>query len=201
MIIFGSRTMTSSRGGGVFHCPRCSMQRNYDHKQLNRWFTLYFIPCIPMGSAGDYIECISCGGTYGSEVLSYDPAADRAETYELIRRLVVLALVKAQRMGPENIAALRNAMQDLTGDFVTEEQIHDDARHAQQANVHLAEVFRSQGSDFNADGKVYLLQVTRDCLAAGGELGSIERQTLDEAAGAIGVPRDIVDQIVTRPQQ
>jgi len=201
MIIFGSRTMTSSQGAGVFNCPRCGMQRNYDHKKLNRWFTLYFIPCIPMGSAGDYVECISCGGTYGSEVLSYDPAADRARTYALIRRLAVLAMVHAHRLGPENFAALRGVMQNLTDEFVTEAQIREDANMAQQAGAQLGSFFRQQAADFTADGKLLLLQIMRETLAPQGDVGMVERQTMHEAADAMGVPQDIVEQVIAGSQQ
>ena len=201
MIIFGSRTLTSSQGGGAFNCPRCSSQRNYDHKKLNRWFTLYFIPCIPMGSAGEYLECTGCGGTYGMEMLSYDPAAEQAETHEQIRRLVVLAMAHAQQLGPQNIAALRAAMQDLTGEFVNEEQIQEDAHLAQQAGVPLVNVFSQQGNEFNADGKMYLLQITRNCLCPDGHVGMQQRQTMEQAADAIGVPRDILEQIISGATQ
>jgi hypothetical protein len=46
------------------------MQRPYTHKAVRNWFTLYFVPVIPMGRRGEYVECSSCGGTYGVEVLS-----------------------------------------------------------------------------------------------------------------------------------
>ena len=196
MIIFGSRTLTSSQGGGVFNCPRCDMQRNYDHKQLNRWFTLYFIPCIPMGSAGDYVECMSCGGTFGTEILSYDPAADRAETYALLRRLVVLGMVQANRVGPENIAALRNTMQQVTKDFVTEEEIRTDIQNAQSANIHAESYIRQQAESFSVDGKILLMQILREAIAPEGRLGMGERQTLEQVASALGMPRDTLDQIV-----
>ena len=197
MIIFGSRTLTSSQGGGVFNCPRCDMQRNYDHKQLNRWFTLYFIPCIPMGSAGDYVECMSCGGTFGPEILSYDPESDRAETYALLRRLVVLGMVQANRVGPENVNALRNIMQDITKDFVNEEQIHEDIQMAQSANVNLESYFREQAGEFTADGKVLLIQILREALSPEEQVGMVERQVLQQAANAVGMPADMLEQIIT----
>lgn len=37
---------------------------------MNGWFTLYFIPIIPLGTRGFYIECAQCAGTFGPEVLS-----------------------------------------------------------------------------------------------------------------------------------
>lgn len=70
LIIYGSRGMTSTIGNGQFACPRCSMMRHYNHRQVRLFFTLYFIPLIPLWRLGEYIECGSCGGTYGVEVLS-----------------------------------------------------------------------------------------------------------------------------------
>jgi hypothetical protein len=72
-----------------------------------------------MGNAGEYIECVSCGGTSGPEVLSYDPVAERLETYALLRRLTVLAMLAANRFGDEHIAALCSTLQQHSGDFVT----------------------------------------------------------------------------------
>jgi len=69
LIIFGSRSVTGSMGTGSFDCPRCGADRPYDHKRVRRFFTLYFIPLIPMETLGEYIECGGCGGTYKPEVL------------------------------------------------------------------------------------------------------------------------------------
>jgi DNA-directed RNA polymerase subunit RPC12/RpoP len=69
LIIFGSRSVTGSKGTGTFDCPRCGGDTPYDHKRVRRFFTLYFIPLIPMGTLGEYIECERCGGTYKPEVL------------------------------------------------------------------------------------------------------------------------------------
>lgn len=71
LIIFGRRNSTSVESTGQFNCPRCGPGRVYLHKVVKRWFTLYFIPIIPMGRVGDYVECQSCGGTYGSEILAF----------------------------------------------------------------------------------------------------------------------------------
>ena len=70
MIIFGTRSRESVRRTGIFNCPRCGNSKTYKHKNVNRWFTLYFIPVIPMGRIGSYIQCGQCGATYSEAVLS-----------------------------------------------------------------------------------------------------------------------------------
>ena len=90
MIIFGTRSMESVRSTGNFNCPRCGRSKPYHHKSVNRWFTLYFIPVIPMGSIGTYVQCGQCGATYSEAVLDYDPEAEKRQLYLKLRGLLVL---------------------------------------------------------------------------------------------------------------
>ena len=60
MIIFGTTGLNSTKERGAFNCPRCSMQRGYRWISVNRFFTLYFIPLIPLGTR--YLDvCTVCG--------------------------------------------------------------------------------------------------------------------------------------------
>jgi len=67
LIIFGRRNSTSVVNTGEFNCPVCGPGRTYAHKEVKRWFTLYFIPLIPLGTAGAYVECQSCAKTFAPE--------------------------------------------------------------------------------------------------------------------------------------
>nr|HEX4313201.1 zinc ribbon domain-containing protein [Kofleriaceae bacterium] len=71
LIIFGRRTMQHTAGHGAFDCPRCGPGRQYVHKKVKRWFTLYFIPVIPLGTVGEFVECSSCAATYGTEIIAH----------------------------------------------------------------------------------------------------------------------------------
>jgi len=69
LIIFGTKGVTSTVSTGSFSCPGCSAQTHYDHKRVRRFFTLYWIPLIPLDTIGEYIECLSCHGTFKQSVL------------------------------------------------------------------------------------------------------------------------------------
>jgi len=69
MIIYGWRTSESTLGQGVFDCPRCRTQQTCRHLAMNRWFTLYFIPVIPLGRIGEQVECSGCFSRYSSDVM------------------------------------------------------------------------------------------------------------------------------------
>ena len=73
MIIFGTRGVTYSKGSGEFFCPQCRTRTRYAHKRERRFFTLYFIPVIPLSLHREFVECGSCRRTYRMDVLGDDP--------------------------------------------------------------------------------------------------------------------------------
>jgi hypothetical protein len=69
LIIYGTRGVRYKYKQGQFFCPACHAQQAYVHRRVRRFFTLYFIPLIPLTLAGEYIECQRCTGTFKLEVL------------------------------------------------------------------------------------------------------------------------------------
>lgn len=70
MIIFGTKAKTQTLRTGKFMCPRCQQERAYSYKKAKRYFSIYFIPIIPLDDMGEFVECDTCGMTYAPEVLS-----------------------------------------------------------------------------------------------------------------------------------
>jgi hypothetical protein len=69
-IIFGFRGITYSKERGTFDCPYCREQTSYVRKRIRRFFTLFFIPLIPLDLLLEYVECQRCCHTCRPEVLS-----------------------------------------------------------------------------------------------------------------------------------
>jgi hypothetical protein len=69
MIIFGTRPRLKTIGSGTFYCPRCQAAREYELKQGRNYFTLYFVPLIPIGNPSEFVECKTCHMTFESQVL------------------------------------------------------------------------------------------------------------------------------------
>ena len=70
MIIFGWRAFYRTIAQGMFHCRHCGADRQYRQRAGRRWFTLFFIPVIPLNSVGDYVQCTACRTRYVAGVLS-----------------------------------------------------------------------------------------------------------------------------------
>lgn len=71
MIIFGTTGITSVERKGSFHCPACGAGATYQKKGVRRFFTLFFVPLIPLHKAADFVQCDRCGGTFKPEVLTW----------------------------------------------------------------------------------------------------------------------------------
>jgi transcription elongation factor Elf1 len=61
MIIVGTKVKHRKIEEGEFFCPKCQAQSVYNLKRAVRYFTLYFIPVVPIAQIGEFVECQSCG--------------------------------------------------------------------------------------------------------------------------------------------
>ena len=130
-IIFGMRGVTYSADKGDFSCPICGGQQPYNHKRVRRFFTLYFIPVIPLDMLGEYVECGGCAGTFKPDVLSYDAAAEdtvfEASFHQAIKRVMVLMMLADGVIEMSEIQSIQQIWKKLTGrdtiDFVKLRQL------------------------------------------------------------------------------
>ncbi|MBE7188245.1 zinc-ribbon domain-containing protein [Jatrophihabitans endophyticus] len=62
MIIFGYRSFVKFLAMLTLVCPRCHNPAAHRLQQRSRWFTLFFVPVIPMGFTR-FTTCTFCGLT------------------------------------------------------------------------------------------------------------------------------------------
>lgn len=92
MIIFGFRIRAKALDTGTFSCPREGGDRAYERQQLRRWFTLFFLPLIPLNAVGEAIHCTSCGGDWEPGVLARPTTARLRDDLAGLVTLVAAAL-------------------------------------------------------------------------------------------------------------
>lgn len=135
-IIYGTRGIESTIQAGEFHCPRCGPGRRFKRKSVRRWFTLYFLPVIPLYKAGDFVECFQCSGTFGPETLENDPSRKYGAT-DQIKRLLILASLASDASKESAAAAVRSAYFKLTNLPLTPEEFQREVKMAQRARTDL----------------------------------------------------------------
>jgi zinc-ribbon family/Tellurite resistance protein TerB len=113
LIIFGLRVFYRTIGQGMFHCQRCGGDREYRHRAGRRWFTLFFIPVIPLGQAGEHVRCTVCGTRYRMEVLSLPTSAQMQAALPAGMRAAALIMLRAG--GGSSAQARRRAIDAIKG--------------------------------------------------------------------------------------
>jgi hypothetical protein len=87
MIIFGTRNRFKTIKTGQFYCPHCRATRNYELKQAKRYFALYFVPLIPMGDLGEFVECQTCKQMFKPDVLNVQQPKPKLDVVESLNSI------------------------------------------------------------------------------------------------------------------
>jgi uncharacterized tellurite resistance protein B-like protein len=95
LIIWGFRARMKRLDSGHFHCPNEGGDRDYHRVEARRWFTLFWIPLIPLKVLGEYVECASCGADYDPRVLTLPTNAQIEDRLTSALRHVVVAMIHA----------------------------------------------------------------------------------------------------------
>lgn len=98
IIIWGWRAVRAVVASGLFFCPRCRSDGPYHHIHARRWFTLFFLPIIPLNHLGSYVECQRCKGTFDESALGLPTAGQLAYLLQLATRASVALVVLAAGM-------------------------------------------------------------------------------------------------------
>lgn len=150
MIIWGWRVRTSVADKGDFHCPHCSSRQPYRHEKLRRWFTLYFIPVIPLDRLGEHVTCGTCRKSWQMSVLANDPDKLKAQLLDRIARdwLRSMAAIAVSRGGstPEMAQRIAADFEAIVGRRLLPSAITEAAAGLKPGGVPDAMVLSSLGN-------------------------------------------------------
>jgi hypothetical protein len=192
MIIFGTRGVTFGKHAGEFHCPGCGWTRQpYEHKTVRRFFTLYFLPVIPLDKLGEYVRCETCGGTYETGVLGFDPQAEtarmRAEFAKHVRCLTVLtALIE----GPPNgsrVEALRRINGEVSGAPMSAAEVERELALAREGTLDIGSYAKHHLDHMSDLGKETVVRAVLAVAMADGGLSAREETEIGDLVRAIGM--------------
>ncbi len=193
LIIFGTRGVTSDQAHGEFYCPGCSGRQAYVHKECRRFFTLYFIPLIPLGLIGEYIECQRCAGTFKMEVLQHNPEADakrhEAEFHKAMRRVLALISLADGKVDESEIAAIGGILGKLGNRDVPREEIETELAQAASSKVDVVEYCRAMKGYLNDAGCELVVRAAILVASVDGNFDASERAMVAKIASAFQMSR------------
>jgi hypothetical protein len=184
-LVFGLSVFFRTVGEGVFHCQNCGGDRGYRRRTGRRWFTLFFLPVIPLGRIGAIVECRTCRTRYQTTALRLPTAEQMAAALPAGMRAAAALVLLAGAESDE--AARRRAVEAVQG--YGESYYDDDALDGDlgMPPAFLAEEVATAGVQLAVEAKEWFLAQAVRIGLADGPLSDAERQTLHEVAAQLGM--------------
>lgn len=113
LIIFGLRVFFRTVGQGVFHCPRCGGDRQYRLRTGRRFFTVFFLPLIPLNKIGEHVQCMACHARFHADVLRLPTAAQMSAALPAGMRTAVVTMLQVS--APASQLARQHAIDAIRG--------------------------------------------------------------------------------------
>jgi hypothetical protein len=199
LIILGLRVFYRTMAQGTFYCRRCGGDREYRHRAGRRWFTVFFLPIIPLNQVGEHVQCTTCRTRYVTDVLSQPTTARMQEALPAGMRAAVSAMLRSG--DPSSPVSRQRAIEAVIGSGVPD---YDDAA----LNADLRRPFEAIRPALNQVGtqltiqarEWYLAEVIRIALADG-PLSETERQAALAIGADLGMTQAQVIGVVAMTEQ
>ena len=183
LIIWGFRVFFRTVGSGFFHCPRCGGDRQYRRRSGRYFFTLFFIPVIPLKKVGEHVQCTTCRTRFAPDVLGVPTTAQMSAALpEGIRAAAVTMLLSGD---PLAAAARQRALEAIRGagaNWYGSGNLEADLRQPPVLGA-LGPV----GMQLTAEAKEWFLAEVVRIGLADGPLADRERQTAQSIAQYLGM--------------
>jgi hypothetical protein len=185
LIIWGLRVFFHTVGEGVFHCRKCGGDRQYRHRAGRRFFTLFFIPIIPLNKVGEHVQCTTCGTRYVMDVLNLPTAAQMQTALPAGMRAAAAAMLRSG--DPASPAARQCALAVIQGAGArgySEADLDADARQPAEA---IRAALNQVAGQLTPDAREWFLAEIVRVGMADGPLTGHERQTMQAVASDLGM--------------
>ena len=190
-IIFGTRGVTSTKDRGQFECPHCRHNSAYRLKKVRRFFTLYFIPIIPLDALGEYVECDSCQGTFNKEILDYDASTDQQQMQAMymvgMKQIMIAMLLADGVIDDDEVKELQNIFEEIAGVEVTEKDLREEIEVVQQQGTGALEFADQLAGMLNASGKEAIITAAYRIANADGNFDPAEQALLSDISERLDV--------------
>jgi len=190
MIIFGTRGVKSTKERGRFLCPQCASEQEYKHKSARRFFTLYFIPLIPLDKLGEYVECQTCRGTFVPRVLEYNPQAQSDQIanefqsiYEkAMRHSMVLMMLADGHIDDNEMKTVLEIINKYGHHDLSIGDLEDYVKQVQRQQEPVGTYLKKVGPSLNEHGKELIIKCAIAVASSDGHIDDSEISLIHEMA-------------------
>ncbi len=193
LLIFGFKIRYATVASLVFFCPACGGDRAGARRNARRWFTLFWIPVVPLNQVGVVVECESCHHHFDPVVARRPTTRDLASILaNAARALTAMVVRTGEPSGDPTATTAMHTMHTAAVEHVRwSVPSYDPATLASDVasiDPALAEQYVGPLADaLEVSGKELLLaDLVRVALAAG-TVTPDQREVIDRAGRGLGL--------------
>jgi uncharacterized tellurite resistance protein B-like protein len=204
MIFYGTRGITLTGNSGNFICPNCVGEQPYSRRKVRRFFTLYFIPLIPLDLVGEYIECKSCKNTYNDKVLEIKEPVEaedsdfEAEYQRAVKKSMAIMVLADGKVEETEVNAMANVFSVITGKEVSYDEMLAEIEATKTEGLEIEAYLKSINGLVNIKGKELIVRALLSIAYADGEFDDQEKRTLIDAVAAMDISESQFQEIMNR---
>ncbi len=212
-IIFGTRGLKHTvKESPVLSnaCPNCN-NGNLVNKLYRRWFTLFFIPTIPLDVVDRFYECDSCKSAYNESIKTILQQS-QDEINENQKR--------AQAVFAKALVASMTHMSIIDGDFAPEEEreimdaiegfpemkedlmaVHNTIKEHANKDNQVFNYLNEARNELSSETLINILAQAAVVLLADGSIEKEEEDLMKEYLIACGLPKEMYQTLIDRLTQ
>lgn len=173
---------------GEFYCSKCASRQGYELKSPQKQATSWFFRLFSQGDRGSFVECQNCRSTFVPAVLQVADESFDADYHKGIRRVAIQMMAVDGSIDDEEVAAIKEMFQQLTGKEVDEASIRDEAASLSSSSVdELSEFLSDLAASMNDRGKELILKTAFWVVGADGQFDEEEARFIYRVGGALGI--------------
>lgn len=185
ILVWGWRVRHKTLDSGTFFSPATGQDGPYSLVEARRWFTLFWIPLIPLKVLGTYVRCDVTEQLYDEAILANPTNADLVVHLTAAAREVVAAVASADGTPSPKQRAVAVEVVGAYAEGYDKDTLRADIARVPEVDLPARLAFIS--GSLTEQGRERLLIGAAQVLAA--RAGSTEagRQVLDEVGAALGM--------------
>jgi len=200
ILIWGFKARYKTLETGRFFCPHEGGDRGYRRVEARKWFTLFFLPLIPLKVLGESVECESCERSYNESVLTMPTAAQMRDNLADAMRQAVVSMITADGVVDEaEKRAGFEVMQRFSDTPYTMDDLENDLRELKHGDP-ASGIGRIAGM-LNEHGKESLLAACLEIVFADGTFDESELEKVTQAGVALGMSAAHVKGVITHAKE
>ena len=169
---------------GQFYCPHCGGDREYEHRAGRRFFTLFFLPVIPLDKVGEVVRCRTCRTRFDPVVLRHPTTAQLASALPAAMRAAAAVMLRAGGASEPAVHAALEAVGRAGATGVDVARLQADTA---QPTERAAEALRALAANVTQEAREGQLADAVRIALADGPLTPAERDAVGWIAGHLGM--------------